>query len=71
MKKIKQELEKEFWDFVTIITLFFICTIIFALAKLAPLAAICWIMFLFFAIIYPIKWIVQFILSFLKEKKGE
>lgn len=51
----KRKLEQEFWDFVTMITLFFVCTVIFAFTKLAPLAAVCWIMFLFFASVYPVK----------------
>ena len=53
----KRKLEQEFWDFVTMITLFFICTVIFAFTKLVPLAAVCWI--------------IQFILFLLKRKKGE
>ncbi|BEJ69059.1 hypothetical protein ACNGDX_09440 [Campylobacter coli] len=67
----KEKLEEEFWEFVAIITLFFVCTVIFAFTKLVPLAAVCWIMFLFFASVYPAKWIIQFILFLLKRKKGE
>ncbi|HEB7570057.1 TPA: hypothetical protein RZK24_001124 [Campylobacter coli] len=71
MKKFKEKLEKEFWDFVTLITLFFMCAIIFSFAKIAILAIMCWIMFLFFAFIFPVKWIIQFLLSYLKEKAGK
>ncbi|HEB7524979.1 TPA: hypothetical protein RZH03_002013, partial [Campylobacter coli] len=63
----KEKLEQEFWDFVAIITLFFVCTVIFAFTKLAPLATVCWIMFLFFASVYPVKWIIQFIFFLIKR----
>ncbi|HEC1748484.1 TPA: hypothetical protein R1718_001291 [Campylobacter lari] len=68
MKKLKEKINVEFWDFVALLALFFTSMVIFAFFKLIPLAFICLALAFFTALFYPLKWIVQIII--VKIKKG-
>ncbi|EAL2460389.1 hypothetical protein YZ31_07105 [Campylobacter lari] len=68
MKKLKEKINVEFWDFVALLAMFFISMVIFAFFKLAPLAFICLGLAFFTALFYPLKWIVQIIIVKIKKR---
>ncbi|MCR6574335.1 Uncharacterised protein [Campylobacter insulaenigrae] len=68
MKKLKEKINVEFWDYVALMTIFFISMIVLAFLKLVLPALFCLFLASLIAILYPLKWIVQIII--VKIKKG-